>query len=297
MLRRALLVLAIAAPAAAEPGEDHKKAAQLFQEGRKLLSQHDAEGACAKFDEAIHLEPLAAGVMLNLGLCSETLGKYKTALAWFRKAMQRATEMNPPLPDVEREAREHAADLAARVATIKIAFTRGNADETVVTIDGEPIARADYPRVEIDPGQHVLIARAPGKSTLKQELDVTGKGGDVVALELVDRPPDPGAPQKRYALYTGAGAGGLLALSLGLTLYEKHEYNDAKGAALMGDKAALAETQHATSVAHYWCTGLAITGVLAAGAAAYLYYTAPERPPETIAIVPTAGGIVAVGWF
>ena len=77
----ALVISLLAATVHAEPEADG-----LFEEGRKLLDTADPKQACAKFNEAIKLDPDAPGVMLNLGLCNEKLGKYRTALYWFRKA-------------------------------------------------------------------------------------------------------------------------------------------------------------------------------------------------------------------
>jgi len=108
-----------------------------------------------QFDEAIRLDPTADGIMLNLGLCNEKLGRFKTALYWFRKAQFRATETN--LPDNERVAREHTTKLATQVATVKIAFAPA-APGAKVKIDGEVVQPDDYGHAEVDPGHHVLDA-------------------------------------------------------------------------------------------------------------------------------------------
>src|SRR5882724_8619438 len=81
---------------------DQKRADALFAEGRKLIDAHDDVGACEKFNEAIKLDPDAAGTMLNLGLCNEHLKKFASALYWFRKAQARAHETQ--LPEYETAA-------------------------------------------------------------------------------------------------------------------------------------------------------------------------------------------------
>src|SRR5262245_40088011 len=96
MIRR--VVIAVVSLAAAAHADDHVKATELFEAGRQLMANHDPAGACVKFAESIRIEPLAAGTMLNLGLCHQLLGRYKTALYWFRKAQIRASETDPPLP-------------------------------------------------------------------------------------------------------------------------------------------------------------------------------------------------------
>ncbi len=293
----ALVVLACASAAGAQPpSDDHEKAVELFEDGRRLMKDHDPAAACAKFAESIRLEPLAAGTMLNLGLCHQQLGHYKTALYWFRKAQIRATETEPPLPAYEQAAREHTTHLAALVATIRI---EGAPADAQVSIDDEPVRPEDYGHVELDPGHHVLIATSAGK-TFRRELEVTGRGGQTVMLSFRDTslppppPPPPETPpvdrtdtgdhQRRLALYVAAGGGALLAGSIGLTVYEKHVYNDNKDAASAGDAHALDETRNATDVARNWGTGLAVVGLIAAGVAGYLYFTAPD---EVVVVAPT----------
>src|SRR5262249_19639315 len=142
-------------------------------------------GACSKFAESIRLEPLAAGTMLNLGLCHQQLRHYKTALHWFRKAQIRATETEPPLPAYEREAREHTMHLAPIVPTIKITPI-ASARDAQITTDDEPIRPEDYLHVELDPGDHVLVATAPGKPTFRKELEISGRGGQTVIVRFDD---------------------------------------------------------------------------------------------------------------
>ena len=293
-----IIVVALASAAAAEPTNDHTKAIELFEDGRKLMNAKDYVGACMKFSESIRLEPLAAGTMLNLGLCHEELGRYKTALYWFRKAQIRATETNPPLPDYEQEAREHTTHLAPIVATIKIVVPADAPADTQVAIDDEAVRPEDYAHVEIDPGHHVVTATATGKPTFRHELHVSGRGGQTVRVAfheaappqpkpqpLVDQPAHP-ISRRQLAVYVGIGGGALLAGSLGLTLYEKHVYNQNKPAALAGDRKALEATQHASEIARDWGTGLAVLGLAAGGLAAYLYLSAPDE--QTI-VAPAVG--------
>lgn len=279
--------------------DDHTRAVKLFEEGRKLLGNKDPAGACAKFDEAIALEPQAAGTMLNLGLCNEQLGKLRAALTWFRKAEVRATETVPALPEYEKAAREHTLKLAALVATVKI--TGDIPSDAVIKIDGEPIKPEELARVELDPGHHVVIATAPGKQEFRRELDAARGKMQGVTVELVDAPaqeptpaPTPApqppplreqpvapAPSDPLPLYLALGGGALLVGSLGLTLYEKSVYNQYASAARMGDRSALQHTRDANDVAKYYGSGLAIGGLVAIGAAGYLYFSAA---PDHVAV-------------
>ncbi len=310
--RSVALVAALASIAGAQPTPDHDKAVELFEDGRKLMNDHDPAGACEKFNESIRLEPLAAGTMLNLGLCNQQLGRNKTALYWFRKAQIRASETDPPLPAYEQEAREHTTYLAAIVPVIKLDVPPGVPDAQV-TIDDEPVRPEDYAHLEIDPGHHVLVATASGKPTFRKELDVNGRGGDTITVTFGDvrptivppTPPpethdtvDDGRGRRRIAIGLAIGGGTVLAGSLALTLYEKHIYNENKTAAKAGDKAALDKTHHATDIARTWGTGLAATGAIVGGIALYLFLTAPDGEPVVApAVGPGQAGAVLTGRF
>jgi hypothetical protein len=301
---RSALVLAVtcalAATVLAEPTSaplspaQQKRADELFEQGRDLMNKKDPAGACKKFDEAILLDPLAAGTMLNLGLCNEQLGKYKTALYWFRKAQRRATETNPPLPDHERAAKQHTADLVNKVATVKLAFPSGEPDGMRVKVDGEEIPRVDFDQVEVDPGHHVLSAGAPGKKIVRQDFDVQGHGGETLPLAFVDGDNtiiiDRGKPRRRNGMIVGiAGAGALVTAGIVIGV-ETREYNNAKDGARMGNASDLDTTKHAASVVRWVGTPLVVGGIAAIAVGSYLYFGAPaqERIDQTV-FAPTIG--------
>jgi hypothetical protein len=309
MIRRVMIaIVALASAARAEPA-DHGKAVELFDEGRRLMIEHDPEGACAKFAESIRIEPLAAGTMLNLGLCHQQLNHYKTALYWFRKAQIRSTETDPPLPLYEKEARERTAYLVTVVATIRIQLAPGTPPDAQVSVDDELIRPEDYAHLEIDPGHHVVVATAGKLGTFRRELDVAGRGGQTVVVAFrgaTPTPPEPPPPEspapdggnarRAASLYVAIGAGTLLGGSLGVTLYEKHVYNDNKTAAAAGDLGALDKTRHATEIARDYGTGLAIGGLLVGGLAAYLFFTSSETVVAP-AIAPGQAGAVLMRRF
>lgn len=295
---------------AAPAPEQQKRADELFQEGRKLLVDgNDPAGACAKFDEAIRLDPTADGIMLNLGLCNEKLFKYKTALYWFRKAQFRATETN--LPDNERVARQHTTDLATKVATVKIVIA-GNVASSKVRIDGDAIKPDDYGHAEVDPGHHVLEAGAQGMKNVRQEFDIKGQGGDTLTVEFVAGDNtivvDKGKPRKRAALYTAIGGGVLWVASVVVAYEEKSRWSRVSGLADMQSKGtapghdAIDTANDAKRVAQIYGTGLFIAGAVAITAAGYLYFTAPSREviDQTVwvpTVSPDGAGLAAVGRF
>jgi tetratricopeptide (TPR) repeat protein len=266
------------APAAPQTSPQARSSA-LFQEGRTLLEAGDMAGACGKFDQAIRLDPDAAGTMLNLGLCNENLGKFKTALYWFRKALARATETN--LPDSAQAARDHMKGLADKVPTIQVAFAKAVASAKV-TIDGQQINPEDYRRLEIDPGHHVLEAIAPGKKLVHQPFDVVGKGGQTLTITMVagHNPgvADRGHGRRMAGLGFMIGGVALLGGSGVVALVASNEYD--RSASCKASQACVDKDNRARNLAMYGGNTLFFTGLAAAALGTYLYFAAPK--PERI---------------
>jgi tetratricopeptide (TPR) repeat protein len=299
-----IVVLALGGVAYAD--DKQKQSNDLFEAGRDKLKAGQPEEACKLFGQAILLDPGAPGVMLNLGLCNEKLGKFKTALYWFRKAEHRATEVNPPLPDHEKAAKEHAAVLAGEVAHVSIAFEGGEPPGAIVKIDGDPVAPDDYRSVEIDTGHHVLSAGAPGMKIVRREFDVEGHGGETLRLQFVPGDNatyvDRGKTRRTYGL--AIGIGGIAALTTGSVWVgiERSLYFKYRDAALKGDLNAIQRTNDAIHAARWYCTPLIVGGLLATAAGAYMYFGAPskERIEQTVfapTVSPEGIGFAASGSF
>jgi hypothetical protein len=289
-----------------------KRADELFAEGRKLIEKHDDLGACGKFNEAIKLDPDAAGTMLNLGLCNQNLKKYRLALYWFRKAQARAHETN--LPEYEQAAGQRTRDLASLVAIIKIELSATTPSDAHVTLDGDEIAPADYLHVEIDGGHHTIEAHAPGHLPQRQEIDVEGKGGNTVTVNLVTGDDtvvvDTGAGRRKIAIITASAGGALMITSGIISLVARNRYTKIlKDNGLMaGVPCPLDKTVECNQandqqkLASHWGTPMFIGGAVLVGVATYVYLTAPqaERVQRT-AFVPTLSpdgiGLAAVGRF
>ena len=278
------------------------EADKLFEEGRKLLDT-DPAAACAKFDQAIKLDPDAPGVLLNLGLCNEKVGKYKSALYWFRKAQARSTESN--LPDYVQAAAEHTRTLTKQVARVNVQFAGSPPSDVKVRIDGELIAPDDYTHAEVDPGHHSLDAGASGMRIVHQDFDIkptpVGADGETVPLppiafvagnntEIVDR----GAKRRKLAWIAMIGGGSLMVISGAYSAYEKHEYNKCVNAdhtintmACPNDTANYENNTRARHVLIYGTTTFVI-GAAAAAAGLFLYFTAPEKERiERTVLAPT----------
>ena len=299
-----------------EPSDAKRRAAALFAEGRRLASEHDDAGACAKFREAIELDPDAVGGMLNLGACYQNLKKFKTALYWFRKAQARARAAN--LADSEALARDNVVQVAPLVATVRIRVAGAGASDASVSLDGVEIQPGDYARIEVDRGHHVLEASAAGYKPVELEFDVEGSEAQTFQLVLVARdgpvvtvheppPPPPPSDRPRIVLYVAAGGAVSLVAGAAVLIYAKHEYGLCvrDGMALprcMGsDQAGLAGANYYHNLARWGATPLIGAGIIALGVASYLYVRPPIkhalRTTWTPSVEPGQIGIVAAGSF
>ena len=265
-----------------QPTPQQKQSDQLFGEGRELIKREDFKGACEKFEQAIALDPTAPGVMLNLGLCNEKLGKLKTSLKWYRDAQIAASSAH--LVDYEEAAKERTAALLPKVPNVKIEIGAVPPD-TQIRIDGERIGPPDYGKFDLDPGDHELEATATGKRTFKRSFSI--KEGELqvpIAVTFEDTVTttvtiDEGRT-RRIIAYALAGAGVLnMSLSGYLGWKARDDWNGARD--MGGDIDKYRSRQNVA-------TGVFVGGVALVGAGVVLYLTAPkpeERQQTTFAPV------------
>ena len=272
-MSRALAIVCMLAGAAAAqtPNPNQAEADKYFAEGRdQLTNKKDPAAACASFEKAIELDPLAPGVMLNLGLCNELQTKRAPALYWFRKAAVAALEAK--LPDYAAEAQTHMDKLLKEVA---IAQVKNVPDNARVTVSGRPVRREEYLRLEVDPGE-VVEVRAPGKAPFRQVVEVDGttaKEINVVMTDEVEAPMrDPGKGRRRLAYILGATGVVVWGVTLAYGLVVRSRYEDQDDSYYQGNNGF----DDAKSDLRWKGTGLFVAGTALVGSAIFLYVTAPK---------------------
>jgi hypothetical protein len=128
------------------------------------MAQHDYAAACRKFEESQRDDP-GIGTLFHVADCDERIGKTASAWAAFRA--------------VAAEARAHAETQRASVASdraqalegklARVTIEPGSAEGTPglqILRDGSPVEPAELSTgLPVDPGAHVIEARAPGKET------------------------------------------------------------------------------------------------------------------------------------
>jgi hypothetical protein len=167
--RRAAALLALAAalvsscPAHADPTPEDKAAAEaLFEHARTLMKEGKYAEACPKLEESQRLDA-GVGTMLYLADCYEKGGRTASAWAEFRDAASVARTFG----QLEREKRalERAAALGNRLNLLAITVA-AEVPGLEVQRDGVTVQRAVWGTpVPLDPGDHSIVAAAPGKKT------------------------------------------------------------------------------------------------------------------------------------
>lgn len=145
----------------AEPSATDRAVAQtLFDQGRALMDEGRFAEACSAFARSQKLDP-GAGTRLNLALCHEAEGRTATAWMELNEALSQAKRDHRE--DREQLAQQHIAALTPNVphALLKV---NDKSEELEIRLDDVLLDRAvwDGP-IPIDPGDHVVVASAPGK--------------------------------------------------------------------------------------------------------------------------------------
>jgi hypothetical protein len=164
------------------------RAEALFHEGRAAERSGDLDAACAQYaaSEAVLATP---GASLNLAVCDERAGRLASAHARYAKL---ASTLPSGDPRVEI-ARTSLAMLESRVS--RLLFMRGSGTplEVVVTVDGTPIVGDVFDKAHVlDPGRHVIVARAAGHIDHRQEVVVAAGKTRSIKIDL-SQPPKPRA--------------------------------------------------------------------------------------------------------
>lgn len=178
-----LLVAAVASPAFGQPAatapaaqEDPKtsEARTHFQNGVKLFNSKNWQGALAEFDAAYKLKP-GPSSLKNIALCQKELFRYTDAVDTLKKLLERhGKELSE---DEARSVREAIAELGSLVGSVVVRVTPADAR---VFLDG----RALEPRelgtsIQLNTGEHVLVAEAPGYAKIARTIRVAGAQKDV----------------------------------------------------------------------------------------------------------------------
>lgn len=174
-----------AAPTAAEK----QTARELVFSGRKKRRRGDVDAALADLKAAHEIMNVpTTGYELGLtqskaGLLVEALD---TLLAVGRMPVGRF-EGNA-FKKARRDAKKLAADIQARIPTVRLSLSGNDADGATVTIDGNTIPDAAITApIKLNPGTHTVKAEGPGGGVAEKTISAAEGSAVDVTLEL-DKP-------------------------------------------------------------------------------------------------------------
>lgn len=175
----ALALTLTALPARAEPSRSD----DLFQQGKALMDQGMAAAACEKFAESLAILR-RGGTLLNLAACREKEGKNATALRLFAEAQEVARRDGRA--DRDAASVEGISRVRSKVSWLTVRLAAGAATpDLAITCDGEALPRDTWGTpFAIDPGQHTVVASAPGRARLSSTV-VVGPIRDQQAIEIL----------------------------------------------------------------------------------------------------------------
>jgi len=177
LARSAVVGLALAAVTALAPralaqtsGEKAAAAQALFDEAMRLMKAGQTVEACPKLEESLRLDAGMA-TQFRLAECYEKLGK--TASAWASFVAVADSAAVAKLPDREAAARKRAEALAPTIPRLTIAVPPAVAALDGIDVErdglvvGKPLWGVPVP---VDPGEHRILARAPGKQVWERRV-------------------------------------------------------------------------------------------------------------------------------
>jgi len=287
----------------------------LYQQARDLASEGRYDEACPKFEESYRLDP-ATGTLLNLASCHENQGKF--ASAWFEYLDAVTMARRDGRPDRVSFAQGRLSELDPKLSRLTIVVSpAADYPGLELELDGARIGPAARGvQTPVDPGSHVVEARAPGRQSFKESVEI-GKAPEqktVTIPELaatappvvplaqpktkVPAPEPPPPPRERPVPTSAYVAGAVTAGLLVGAVVTGAIYLDRKGAyEETGSKGAY-DTARTLGFVN---AGLWIGAAAGVGLTTYFYVTRPEEQRSLAATRPrrafSDAGLALAGRF
>ncbi len=161
-------------------------AAALFHSGRELVEKGDWAAGCPKFEASLALY-MSASTLLNIARCHEHDGKIASAWSTYKRALvvNRETPGEERRKALEALAEKGIASLSPRLPKLRVVIPVAP-EGLQVTRNGQyvPLAMLGT-TIPVDPGEHRIVARAPGHRTEQRTVTVTEAKTERVEIALI----------------------------------------------------------------------------------------------------------------
>ncbi len=181
--------VAVMTAAGSTRADDSAAAQALFDQGKKLATEHKFSEACPKFEESERLDP-GLGTLLNLADCYEHEGKLATA--WSKFLELAGTAKAAGQAHRAQIGHDRAAALAPRLSNLVINVPDSHQVTGLeVRRDGTVVGQAEWgAAIPADSGAHTISASAPGHLPWSDSVTVGGAGtsSTIMVPELAPAP-------------------------------------------------------------------------------------------------------------
>ena len=167
-------------PALGQAPVQRAQARVLLDEGRELIGAGKTAEACDKLAASYRLDP-TMDTQLSLAGCYEKLGK--TASAWILFVEIQRTALRDGQVQQADFARQRTQELAPKLSKLAVHVTERVA-ELAIAVDGEPLSDGAWESfLPVDPGDHTIVATAPGRKEWSKKITV-GAEADKVSVTI-----------------------------------------------------------------------------------------------------------------
>ncbi len=190
-MKRIWIAVACAAIGASPVRADQATAAAAFNQAEAFAKQGKWAEACPLYETSYNADA-QIGVLLHLADCHEHLGRNATAWAEFISAVELAHAKSDPR---EAFAKGRADSLLPKLAKLTLTPPPTLIPGLGVRRDNVDITALVGTEIPIDPGDHVIVANAPGYIEWKHPLKISGPGTTSIAIPVLEKlPPNPIEP-------------------------------------------------------------------------------------------------------
>jgi len=179
-------------------GQDVATAVALFDRGVAEMEVENYAAGCPAIAESLRLDP-RPGTLFTLAECEGKWGKVASAAAHYGDYIGLVSRLPSDQQARHQERVRMAESALARiqptVPTLTLVLPPEAPEGTVVTRDGLPLQGASLGLpLPVDPGEHVIVTRAPGGPDKETRVNVVLGEGQRLTLEVLPAAPVAAVP-------------------------------------------------------------------------------------------------------